>query len=86
MATHATHSLYAEGTVKSNILFLPLSIVYIVGYTFFGQELLGKAQAVVVVPVVGVVVIAVSHAAVPRIVVPTTTPKNAVRASVPLGL
>ena len=70
-----------KGTVKSNILFLPLSIVYVVGYIFFGQELLGKAQAVVVVPVVGVVVIAVSHAAVPRIVVQTTTPKNAVRAS-----
>ena len=46
----------------------------------YRPELSGKAQAVVVVPVVGVVIVAVSHPAVPRIVVPTTTTENAVRA------
>lgn len=43
----------------------------------YRSELSGKAQAVVVVPVVGVVV-AVSHTAVPLIVVPTTSTEKAI--------
>ena len=40
----------------------------------------GEAQPVVIVPVAGVVVVTIRHPAVPRVVVPTTTTKDAVRA------
>ncbi len=41
----------------------------------------GEAQAVVVVPVVGIVVVAIRDTAVARVVVPATAAENAVRAS-----
>lgn len=44
----------------------------------FQTELMGKAQAEVVVPVVGVVVVPVRHPTVPGVVVPAATTVHAV--------
>lgn len=43
-------------------------------------KLKSKAEAVVVVPVVRVVVVTIRYSAVPRVVVPATATENAVRA------